>query len=181
MIQVSLEIIVFLFHKIVKFQILVVGVNALTEMSSEFISTKNNMNFTMTFDGNKERKIEINENDTLKIHELDLNMKPSYIQTVHLTANGTGIGYAGISCNFVTKKIVEKQSSFFLSVGTNLENESKIIKLKICTYYNPEASKTYYGMAIIEVNLPSGFKFQDQKLIYQKLQKFGVRVSYTYN
>lgn len=152
---------------------LALGVDALAMMSSVFRSTKNDLNLKMTFDGNKEQIFQIIEKNSQNVQQVQLQMKPNFIQTVQLNVTGTGIGFAAVSCDFVNK-IKQVASSFFLSVGSELENGSKAIKLTVCTNYIPEGRT---GMAIVEINLPSGFKFQQQSKMYQKLQKVGVKVS----
>lgn len=148
-------------------------------MSSDYNNIKNDLLFGIRYNHNKSQlTMVINSTNSEEVQQQKLDMKPEIIQSVHLDASGTGIGFVAVTCDFV-RKVENTETNFFLSVGSKLDKNEKIISLKICTNYIPKELKKSYGMAIVEANLPSGFRFQDGDEIYKSLIKanIGVRVS----
>lgn len=152
------------------------GVSALAEMTSEFHGKESDLSFDIKFD-DESVVLGINETNSNDVQQRKLSMKPSYIQNVHLNANGMGIGFVAISCNFV-RQIENLQPSFFLSVHPKLSESEQVITLNICTNFIPKEFKTSNGMAIVEADLPSGFRFQNSDEMHKSLLKseVGVRV-----
>lgn len=150
------------------------AVSALAEMSSDFLNTKNDLLFKMRYDQSQITMV-INNTNSEEVQQQKLDMKPDIFQRVHLDAEGTGIGFVAITCDFV-HQVDNTQTHFFLSVGSKLDKNEKIISLKICTNFIPKELRKSYGMAIVEANLPSGFRFQDGDEIYKSLMQDAVRV-----
>lgn len=144
-------------------------------MSSEFQMNTSDLRFEFNYDSEKV-SMEINSTNYNDVQQTQLHIKPDYETHVHVNAYGSGIGVVAVSCNFV-RQIDSLQPSFFLSVVSELRNSEKLISLKICTNYILKEFKSN-GMAIVEAEVPSGFRFQDSSLIYQSLlqSKSGVRV-----
>lgn len=144
-------------------------------MSSEFQINKNDLRFEFNYD-NEKVLMEFNSTNFNDVQQTQLHVKPDFMTNVHVNAYGSGIGFVAVSCNFV-RQVDSLQPSFFLSVVPELSSKEKVISLKICTNYFPKEFESH-GMAIVEAEIPSGFRFQDSSLIYQSLlqSKVGVRV-----
>lgn len=145
-------------------------------MSSDFYNIKNDLLFEIRYDQSKKTMV-VNNTNSEEVQQHKLDMKPDILQRVHLDASGTGIGVVAVTCDFV-RQVDNTQANFFLSVGSKLDKNEKIISLKICTNYIPKELRKSNGMAIVEANLPSGFRFQDGDEIYKSLvqDEVGVRV-----
>ncbi len=124
----------------------VVGLQALAQMAKKIDNP--NSNVTILLNGQEFRQ---------KI-ELDANKDSINVQ---VKGNG-GMALVQISYEFnVLRNESSESASFPIYVTPRLSNNNNTLNLKVCTRFNPTHGENVQktNMAMIEVSMPSGFKF----------------------
>jgi CD109 antigen len=124
----------------------VVGIQALTQMAKHLHSMKSDVT------------ILLNGKDLREKRDLDVDTNAINVQ---VKGQG-GMALVQISYEFnVLRNETGQSTSFSISVEPTLSNNNNTLSLKVCTSYIPkdirDEQKT--NMAMIEVSMPSGFKF----------------------
>lgn len=146
---------------------------ALGEVSKMMLGVKTDMKISFQpLNSDTLLEFNIDEKNSIEVQKKVMKGTP---EKVGMNANGTGIAFAAISCDYVetTKEI---GAHFELRVGARLSNNDKIITVDIETRAIDSAGADVKGMSLVEVQLPSGFEFRNEENIYAKLSSIGVKV-----
>lgn len=141
-----------------------------TDLKIDFTSDKNNETL---------QTIVIADKNVTAVHKQVLKSLP---EKIHVNVNGNGIAFTAVTCEHMkpineakpNDDIGEFEKSYELFVGASLTDDDRSIIVNITT----RAVKTSneLGMSLLEIELPSGYKFADEKKMYDKLKIDGVRV-----
>ncbi|XP_017123674.1 CD109 antigen-like [Drosophila elegans] len=145
----------------------VVGLQALTNFALQAIMTSADMDVGYTVSKNGRRSIvKVTPDKALKVQTHEL---PSTTREVHVSATGSGVSLVQLSSRH-NVETEEARPSFKLA--TTVKNSPKNrLELKICFEYTPvEASDMGQpsNMAVMEVQLPSGYIADDEDLANTK-------------
>jgi CD109 antigen len=140
----------------------VIGIQALAGIASDLYSDKLSMTIKLNLEDDKKEVFELNNDNCLQLQERKLSPTFKYIS---LNAVGEGIASFQVSYSYNTKA-TETKKSFILSVTEMDSKIENLLRLKVCAFYAPptadeeeisSSSIRKSGMAVIEVQLPSGF------------------------
>lgn len=92
-----------------------------------------------------------------------------------MNANGKGIAFAAISCDFY-EKANNSATSYALNVGASLSSYDQIITINVGAMANTSGIGDVRGMTLIEVQLPTGYEFRNDEQMYNSLSHLGVKV-----
>lgn len=155
----------------------VVAIRALGEASKIFVKVKTNLSVEFNYDRdliepfNPFNVLEANAND---IQQEKLQRVPA--GEVHINANGAGIAFAAVTCEYV-EKVDKVGGNFELDVGAELTDNDTVVSINIVTRAMVEnATADVSGTSLIEVQLPSGYEFRNEEKMYKLLAKHGVMV-----
>lgn len=157
----------------------VIAIKALGEVSDIFVknrvSTDMRIDFKFKSSGNQElyENFYIHESNATAVQQRRLNRSPVSLQ---MNAEGSGIAFTAVSCEYV-ELTNEPGANYELNVGAHLTNNDKIITITTSTRAMTEiADADVKGMSLVEVALPSGFKFRNEEQMYRELVSVGVKV-----
>jgi CD109 antigen len=133
----------------------VVGLTALSKYAelTKGAETKLKVNYDAG-SGKKEVLINARNADVLQEYEL-----PIETRAVDVHASGKGTVLAQLSWTYYVEDAV-REPAFAIRVDTT-QTAAKDLNLKVCTSYLKEGTS---NMAIVEVNLPSGYSFDSEPL-----------------
>lgn len=128
----------------------VLGLQALTEMSKVMYAKDTNINFTLRNQNNEEIIMSIGERQKRILSD---KLAP-YTKEVQVSATGKGVASFQISCQYKVK--LENFTEFFeVNIDAKKQNDN-LLKIHICV---KTINRNISNMAIMEVNLPSGYKY----------------------
>lgn len=132
----------------------IMGLYALSKVAMEFRKLNNHLNFTVN-------NVPIKDFSNMKVFKLDQNLKKLLVQA---TGSGAGIVELVAKYNVIPDNNVTRDE--FFSIVPTVENviNDNLINITVCTRYNSNSKfglrwwQRNTNMAIVEVNLPSGYK-----------------------
>lgn len=127
----------------------VLGLQALTEMSKALYAKDSKINFSLRNQNNEEILMSVGGRQKRLISD-NLSSTTSQVQ---VSATGNGVASFQISCQYKVK--LENSSEYFeIAADANKQNDNSL-KLHICVKTKDRKTS---NMAIMEVNLPSGYR-----------------------
>lgn len=121
----------------------------------------------MTFDFDKNKtpfKFHLNNSNS---HIVYLQNLGKTAEDVTVNAVGTGIALTTVTYEFVDRA-ENDETSFDISVGN--DKPGNTITLKICVNLKETISADKIGMSMVEINLPSGYEFKNETIMYNYLR-----------
>lgn len=141
-----------------KTQDTVVGIQALTCMTKHFKQSDTSMNIEMK-DASKTKTFKIDANNAKNVQKEPLDSKT---RSVTISASGSGVVYFQIAYNFsATYAAVNEGGLTSEASATRKSGETSPLVVESCATLS-SSSKTETGMALIEVEVPSGYVFNRQ-------------------
>lgn len=98
-----------------------------------------------------------------------------YPKQIQLNANGHGIAFAAISCEYFLKAN-NSAKGYALNVGASLSSNDQIITINVGAMANTSVIGDVKGMSLIEIQLPTGYEFRYEEQMYKSLSHLGVKV-----
>lgn len=145
----------------------VIGIQALTKMAQHF--DEKNINIDIEIKSGKEKKnFKVNTRNSKILQKLQLE---SDTRSVDLSAKGQGVAYFQIAYNYSMKFENETGKGFEIRANVISGAETPMV-LEVCTKFDD--NKVESGMALIEVELPSGYVYD--KSTVDKNQPNTVRI-----
>jgi CD109 antigen len=140
----------------------VIGIQALAEIATDLYSDELGMTIKLNLKDEKKEVFELNSGNRLQLQERKLSPTFDYIS---LNAVGRGIASFQVSFSYNTKA-TETKKAFNLCFTEKDSISKNLLRLKVCASYAPPSngeeevssgSPLKSGMAVIEIQLPSGF------------------------
>ncbi|XP_050093620.1 CD109 antigen-like [Anopheles aquasalis] len=129
-----------------------VGLKALTKLSQKINPSKNDYNMQLTHEGvKKEYRV-----DTNSVGKFMLDDLPQTTRKISVNIAGQGSGFIQVAYKYLLN-LVNFESSFKLAVNKSDTDSEAVLKLDICASFIPKLSDQRSNMALVEVNLPSGY------------------------
>lgn len=150
----------------------VVGVDALALIAKKFINEKNNLNLTLTFSG-EEINHNLNDENSNNLKEIELSQTTN---DVSLNVSGSGLASVSVTYDFVVPNYFNNTDSFDIQVGSKINETSITLNIKVKFIPKESSESKTRGMAIVEINLPTGFEFVDEKKIFTNLNAMKANV-----
>jgi CD109 antigen len=134
----------------------VVGLQALAKITEKIYVTNTELTVSIGYDG-RESNINVNKENYLVLQKQEI---PSTTKTITLKALGQGLVLAQISYKFNVHK---SEARKWFDIQHTLQNNSDVDKMavKVCTKFLPGSSEKVSNMAVMEVQLPSGFSYDE--------------------
>uniref|UniRef100_A0A2M4DPA6 Putative alpha-macroglobulin n=1 Tax=Anopheles darlingi TaxID=43151 RepID=A0A2M4DPA6_ANODA len=131
----------------------VVGLEALAKIAAKFASDDLKIMMEIKTDQGVQRNFDINKDNALVLQKLEL---PESIRLVEMTANGTGCALFQVSSKY---HINDKESSprFKLEPLASKGEMESAIEISIKTSFIPSADQPISNMAVMEIDMLSGF------------------------
>lgn len=145
----------------------VIGLQALTEIANIYHSPDVNMNIRISANDDV-KELKINNANSFTLQNFDLPSKSRYFS---VTANGTGRALINIWHSYSFKNALNISKAFNLSLKLIASRNGGIIYLTTCVSYIVGES----SMAVVEINLPSGFVYDSDTT--PLLKEFNVKVT----
>lgn len=151
----------------------IVGLQALAECASKHLSTKNDIDIVVKTGGKQVSAINVNSQEKVKVRKREFK---SSARNFEIQASGKGTSVFQISYRYNVDKSVDNHRFTLkpMIVGTT---NTELFHLKVCTSFKADAQTKKSNMAVMEVSLPSGFKF-DSDHRKALLETQNVKVSY---
>lgn len=144
----------------------VTAVGALAKVSEIFKTIENDMTIELKYNGPSEL-ITLTKENSHKVHNLKFEKKAKDFK---FNANGTGNAVISLTYDFfVPINELTAGASYLLSVTKNFINNRNCLELTI--FVSSKKNGPDPVMPLIEINLPSGFEFEDEQKIYDNLNK----------
>ncbi len=134
----------------------VVGLQALAKITQKIYVADTDLAVSIEYDG-RESNINVNKENSLVLQKQEI---PSTAKTITLKALGQGLVLAQISYKFNVHKSEARE---WFDIQHTLQNNSDVDKMavKVCTKFLPGTSEKNSNMAVMEVQLPSGFSYDE--------------------
>ncbi len=134
----------------------VVGLQALAKTTEKIYVANTDLAVSIEYDG-RESNINVNKKNSLVLQKQEI---PSTIKTINLKALGQGLVLAQISYKFNVHKSEARE---WFDIQHTLQNNSDVDKMavKVCTKFLPGSGEKVSNMAVMEVQLPSGFSYDE--------------------
>ncbi|XP_049537278.1 CD109 antigen-like [Anopheles darlingi] len=131
----------------------VVGLEALAKIAAKFASDDLKIMMEIKTDQGVQRNFDVNKDNALVLQKLEL---PESIRSVEMTANGTGCALFQLSSKY---HINDKESSprFKLEPLASKGEMESAIEISIKTSFIPSADQPISNMAVMEIDMLSGF------------------------
>ncbi|XP_049538699.1 CD109 antigen-like [Anopheles darlingi] len=129
-----------------------VGLKALTKLSEIVNPAKNEYDMYLTYkDVTKQHRF-----DSYNIEKVEYNNLRSTTRIITMTIAGQGSGLIQVAYKYHLN-LVNFERSFELAVNKTDTDSDAVLKLDVCTSFIPKLSDQRSNMALVEVNLPSGY------------------------
>ncbi|XP_049540006.1 CD109 antigen-like [Anopheles darlingi] len=129
-----------------------VGLKALTKLSQKINPAKNEYDMQLTHEGvRKEYRFDSNSIGKFKLDDL-----PDTTRKISVNIAGQGSGFIQLAYKYLLN-LVNFERSFKLAVNKTDTDSDAVLKLDVCTSFIPKLSDQRSNMALVEVNLPSGY------------------------
>ncbi|XP_035792385.1 CD109 antigen-like isoform X1 [Anopheles albimanus] len=147
-----------------------VGLKALTKLSQKINPSKNEYDMQLTHD-NLKREYRVDSNNFGKFVLDDL---PQTTRKISVNIAGQGSGFIQLAYSYLLN-LVNFEKSFKLAVKKLDTGSGAVLKLDICASFIPKLTDERSDMALVEVNLPSGYvtrtDFIEQKSTINPIKK----------
>ncbi|XP_050072372.1 CD109 antigen-like [Anopheles maculipalpis] len=150
----------------------VVGLQALSKMAAQLSSTEADVSIKVTVPNGQEKAISVNKDNLLVLqkHELAVDTKK-----VEMAATGTGCALFQLSYKYNIKD-ADKTPRFTLKPEATKGSIKGCIDLSVSTSFIPQEDQTVSNMAVMEVDMPSGFIVESDTLQQLKEHEFVKKV-----
>ncbi|XP_052864269.1 uncharacterized protein LOC128270884 [Anopheles cruzii] len=138
----------------------VVGLEALAKMAAKVSSSESNVTVTVKAADDVERSLTVNQENALVLQKHQL---PETVSSVAMTANGTGCALFQLSYKYNIKD-VDSSPRFTLVPSARKGKLESCIDLSVRTSFVPTADQPVSNMAVMEVDMPSGFVVEKDSL-----------------
>lgn len=153
----------------------VVGIQALAEISEKLKpSLGSNVTLTIKMD-NEKKTVMINEDNKVEVEKFSISQER---KNVNLEYSGVGVVYGSLTISFFSTIVTSNKKGFDISVVSEMNEAKTIATLKINVSLIASSSRMKSSMAIVEINLPSGFVSTSESDILKKNSYVGVRVNF---
>uniref|UniRef100_A0A182T7V1 Alpha-macroglobulin receptor-binding domain-containing protein n=1 Tax=Anopheles maculatus TaxID=74869 RepID=A0A182T7V1_9DIPT len=138
----------------------VVGLQALSRMAAQLSSSEADVSIKVTVPNGQAKSISVNKDNVLVLqkHELAVDTKK-----VDMTATGTGCALFQLSYKYNIKD-VDKAPRFTLKPEAKNGSIKSYIELAVSTSFIPEKDQSVSNMAVMEVDMPSGYIVENDAL-----------------
>ncbi|XP_035704590.1 CD109 antigen-like [Folsomia candida] len=136
----------------------VVGLTALAGLAKATSTPNYNVKVKLLLPAGVTRTIDIGADDVGTLQEYFL---PAGLTSVTFEAEGVGTALAQLSWIYYTMK-TGNNSAFSLEIDVQPKDKNRLLHFVICTAYK-QGDKS--NMAILEVNIPTGYGFEQDELI----------------
>ncbi|XP_037921191.1 CD109 antigen-like isoform X10 [Hermetia illucens] len=131
----------------------VVGLSALIKFAEKFSAKDPAMTIEFNYDGEKSTA-NVDKDNAIVLQSYEL---PPTVRKVDVNAKGNGIALVQLSCRYNVDN-TDSSPGFKVEPSVDPESNSDFLKLKVCASYSaPDGQPKESNMAVMEVNLPSGF------------------------
>uniref|UniRef100_A0A1A9W1S3 TEP1-F n=1 Tax=Glossina brevipalpis TaxID=37001 RepID=A0A1A9W1S3_9MUSC len=132
----------------------VVALQALINFAEKFSSQTTNLQLSFNYGQNAVTTLTVNAENALRLQNYEL---PNNIKNITISASGTGIALAQVTYRYNTN-VTRAWPRFVLDPTVNRNSHSDYLHLSACTSFIPaEGGADRSNMAVMEINLPSGF------------------------
>ncbi|XP_058056819.1 CD109 antigen-like [Anopheles bellator] len=138
----------------------VVGLEALAKMAAKVSSSESDVTVTVKAADDVERSLTVNQENALVLQKHQL---PETVSAITMTANGTGCALFQLSYKYNIKDVVSSPRFTLLPLARKGKLES-CIDLSVRTSFVPTADQPVSNMAVMEVDMPSGFVVEQDSL-----------------
>lgn len=146
-----------------------IAFQALAEASKVFKSDNFKLDFDLIDSKDAGNKASISKTGD---HEKHVELA-AYTDSVSIMANGSGLATLEIWWKYNTK-IVETLVKFDINVKVENIDDDRM-NLEVCTHFVPHSNETQSDLAVMEIELPSGYEFDPESKTL--LEKANVKVS----
>uniref|UniRef100_A0A8W7PEI2 TEP1-F n=1 Tax=Anopheles coluzzii TaxID=1518534 RepID=A0A8W7PEI2_ANOCL len=138
----------------------VVGLQALSKMAAQLSSSEADMSLKVIITGEQEKCLQVNGGNILVLqkHELAANTRK-----LEMIATGTGCALFQLSYKYNIKD-VDNSPRFTLKPEAKQGSIKSCIDLSITTSFIPKEDQAVSNMAVMEVDMPSGFIVESDTL-----------------
>ncbi|XP_052893248.1 CD109 antigen-like [Anopheles moucheti] len=138
----------------------VVGLQALSKMAAQLSSSEADMSIKVTMLGGQEKILSVNKDNILVLqrHELAANTRK-----VDMSATGTGCSLFQLSYKYNIKD-TDNSPRFTLKPEARKGSIKSCIDLSVSTSFIPKEDQAVSNMAVMEVDMPSGFIIESDAL-----------------
>uniref|UniRef100_A0A182VDH6 TEP1-F n=1 Tax=Anopheles merus TaxID=30066 RepID=A0A182VDH6_ANOME len=138
----------------------VVGLQALSKMAAQLSSSEADMSLKVIIPGEQEKCLQVNGGNILVLqkHELAANTRK-----LEMIATGTGCALFQLSYKYNIKD-VDNSPRFTLRPEAKQGSIKSCIDLSITTSFIPKEDQSVSNMAVMEVDMPSGFIVESDTL-----------------
>uniref|UniRef100_A0A182K440 TEP1-F n=1 Tax=Anopheles christyi TaxID=43041 RepID=A0A182K440_9DIPT len=138
----------------------VVGLQALSKMAAQLSSSEADLSLKVTIPNGQEKSLSINGGNILVLqkHELDANTRK-----VDMMATGKGCALFQLSYKYNVKD-VDSSPRFTLKPEAKQGSIKSCIELSVSTSFIPSEDQPVSNMAVMEVDMPSGFVVESETL-----------------
>lgn len=149
----------------------VIALQALAMIAERFHSKNINVNSKLSYENGRSFLSVFNSDNALLQQSKDIEGDARNFRCV---ANGTGLAYLQVIASYNTK-LLDSSKQFNLSANVQPNKNKNVLQLKICTNFIPDEETNQSQMALIEVELPSGYVYDPETVKLEELA--GCRVS----
>lgn len=135
----------------------VVGLTALARWGRLAQSANTDMNVEITYEGGS-KSVQINTGNTIILQEVEI---PTEARWVNIEATGTGVAIAQLSWGY-NLEVVGAWPAFRLDPQVDRQSTTNQLHLSVCT--SPVKGYNQTNMAVMEVNVPSGYAINTDRL-----------------
>ncbi|KAK0179673.1 hypothetical protein PV327_005405 [Microctonus hyperodae] len=138
----------------------VVGLYALSKLAEKLSTKSNNMAITITYEGGGQSQMNINAANAMILQK---HILPRKTRIVNVTATGSGFALIQASSHY-NVNVTGAWPLFTLDPQVDRNSNENHLQLSICSGFVPTREANESNMAVMEVNLPSGFTVDKDSL-----------------
>lgn len=131
----------------------VVGLYALSKLAEKLSTKSNDIAVTITYEGGGQSQMNINLANAMILQK---HVLPRKTRVVNITATGTGFAIIQVSSHY-NLNVTGAYPLFRLDPQVDRNSNDNHLQLSICSAFVPTRDANESNMAVMEVNLPSGF------------------------
>ncbi|XP_052901838.1 thioester-containing protein 1 allele S3-like [Anopheles moucheti] len=151
-----------------------VGLKALTKLAEKISPARNDYSVQLVHSG-RQKEFRVNSQDIGKLQHAE-----GVDDSLQLQINVAGIGFGLLQVAYeYSVDLRNLENSFKLTLKQSLSNAGKRLELEVCSSFIPKLSDGRSNMALVEVNFPSGYTTERERIIdttrYNPIQKIEIR------
>lgn len=150
----------------------VVGLQALAKIAAKIYSPSNEIDIEVKPDVGSPSKLSINRANSLILQKNELN---SEARKFHVSAKGNGFGILNVAYRY-NVDVNGESPRFMLSTKLHDNSNKNFLHLIACTSFAVDDTIKRSNMAVMEIQLPSGFVF-DSDTVHEVKATRNVKVS----